>query len=57
MNEAETSPSGDGKDVARALERDDPQALARAAREPGLADDAFTVLAVGATRRFAPRAP
>ncbi len=33
-----------------------PQALARAARQAGLADDAFTVLAVGATRRFAPRA-
>jgi N-acyl-phosphatidylethanolamine-hydrolysing phospholipase D len=34
-----------------------PQALARAARQAGLADDAFTVLAVGATRTFAPRAP
>ena len=34
-----------------------PQALARAARAAGLADDAFTVLAVGATRRFARRAP
>ena len=34
-----------------------PQALARAAREAGLAENAFTVLAVGATRRFAPRAP
>jgi len=34
-----------------------PLALARAARQAGLADDAFTVLAVGATRRFAPRAP
>jgi len=34
-----------------------PQALARAAREAGLGDDAFTVMAVGATRRFAPRAP
>ena len=33
-----------------------PQALARAARQAGLGDDAFTVLAVGATRRFAPRA-
>ena len=33
-----------------------PQALARAARQAGLADDAFTVLAIGATRRFAPRA-
>jgi N-acyl-phosphatidylethanolamine-hydrolysing phospholipase D len=32
-----------------------PQALARAAREAGLADDAFTVVPVGATRRFAPR--
>jgi N-acyl-phosphatidylethanolamine-hydrolysing phospholipase D len=32
-----------------------PRALARAARQAGLADDAFTVLAVGATRRFAPR--
>ena len=31
-----------------------PQALARAARQAGLADDAFTVLAIGATRRFAP---
>jgi hypothetical protein len=31
--------------------------LARAARDAGLADDAFTVMAVGATRRFAPRAP
>jgi Predicted Zn-dependent hydrolases of the beta-lactamase fold len=34
-----------------------PQALARAARKAGLAADAFTVLAIGATRRFAPRAP
>ena len=34
-----------------------PQALARATREAGLADGAFTVLEVGATRRFAPRAP
>jgi N-acyl-phosphatidylethanolamine-hydrolysing phospholipase D len=34
-----------------------PRALARAAREGGLADDAFTVLAVGETRRYAPRAP
>jgi N-acyl-phosphatidylethanolamine-hydrolysing phospholipase D len=34
-----------------------PQALARAARDAGLADDAFTVMAIGATRRFAPRAP
>ena len=34
-----------------------PQALARAAREAGLSDDAFSVMAVGATRRFAPRAP
>lgn len=34
-----------------------PQALARAARAAGLADDAFTVMAIGATRRFAPRAP
>ena len=33
-----------------------PRALARAAREAGLADDAFTVIAVGATRRFAVRA-
>ncbi len=33
-----------------------PRALARAARDAGLADDAFTVLAIGATRRFAPRA-
>jgi N-acyl-phosphatidylethanolamine-hydrolysing phospholipase D len=33
-----------------------PRALARAVREAGLADDAFTVLAIGATRRFAPRA-
>ncbi|MBV9890447.1 MAG: MBL fold metallo-hydrolase, partial [Rhizobacter sp.] len=32
-----------------------PRALARAARQAGLADDAFTVLAVGATRRFGPR--
>ncbi len=32
-----------------------PRALARAAREAGLADDAFTVMAIGATRRFAPR--
>jgi N-acyl-phosphatidylethanolamine-hydrolysing phospholipase D len=34
-----------------------PLVLARAARDAGLADDAFTVMAVGATRRFAPRAP
>ena len=34
-----------------------PRALARAARQAGLADDAFTVLAVGATRRFAVRVP
>nr|HET7859254.1 MBL fold metallo-hydrolase [Caldimonas sp.] len=34
-----------------------PRALARAARAAGVADDAFTVLAVGATRRFSPRAP
>jgi N-acyl-phosphatidylethanolamine-hydrolysing phospholipase D len=34
-----------------------PQALARAKRQAGLADDAFTVLAVGATRTFAPRPP
>ncbi len=34
-----------------------PQALARAAHKAGLADDAFTVMAVGATRRFAPRPP
>ncbi|HEY2188411.1 MAG TPA: MBL fold metallo-hydrolase [Caldimonas sp.] len=34
-----------------------PRALARAARQAGLADDAFTVLAVGATRTFAPRPP
>jgi N-acyl-phosphatidylethanolamine-hydrolysing phospholipase D len=34
-----------------------PQALAGAARAAGLDDDAFTVMAVGATRRFAPRAP
>ncbi|MEO5843276.1 MAG: MBL fold metallo-hydrolase [Caldimonas sp.] len=34
-----------------------PQALARAARKAGLDDDAFAVMAVGATRRFAPRAP
>jgi N-acyl-phosphatidylethanolamine-hydrolysing phospholipase D len=33
-----------------------PRALARVARDAGLADDAFTVLAVGATRRFAARA-
>jgi N-acyl-phosphatidylethanolamine-hydrolysing phospholipase D len=31
-----------------------PRALARAARDAGLADDAFTVLAIGASRRFAP---
>jgi N-acyl-phosphatidylethanolamine-hydrolysing phospholipase D len=31
-----------------------PRALARAARDAGLADDAFTVLAIGATRRFTP---
>ncbi|MEO8311177.1 MAG: MBL fold metallo-hydrolase [Caldimonas sp.] len=34
-----------------------PQALARAARQAGLADEAFTVMAVGATRRFPARAP
>ena len=34
-----------------------PQALARAAREAGLGDEAFTVMAIGETRRFAPRAP
>ena len=34
-----------------------PRALARAARADGLADDAFMVLAIGATRRFAPRPP
>jgi N-acyl-phosphatidylethanolamine-hydrolysing phospholipase D len=34
-----------------------PQALARAARAASLADDAFTVMAIDATRRFAPRAP
>jgi N-acyl-phosphatidylethanolamine-hydrolysing phospholipase D len=34
-----------------------PQALARAAHDAGLTDDAFTVMAVGATRRFAPRTP
>ena len=34
-----------------------PLALVRAARDAGLAGDAFTVMAVGATRRFAPRAP
>ncbi len=34
-----------------------PRALAAAARQAGLADDAFTVLAVGATRRFATRPP
>jgi N-acyl-phosphatidylethanolamine-hydrolysing phospholipase D len=34
-----------------------PQALARAAHDAGLADDAFTAMAVGATRRFAPRTP
>jgi len=34
-----------------------PQAPARAARAAGLADDAFTVMAIGATRRFAPHAP
>jgi N-acyl-phosphatidylethanolamine-hydrolysing phospholipase D len=32
-----------------------PRALAHAARDAGLADDAFTVLAIGATRRFLPR--
>jgi N-acyl-phosphatidylethanolamine-hydrolysing phospholipase D len=32
-----------------------PQALARAARAAGLADEAFTVIPVGATRRFAAR--
>jgi N-acyl-phosphatidylethanolamine-hydrolysing phospholipase D len=34
-----------------------PRALARAARQAGLADDAFTVLAVGATRTFERRQP
>jgi N-acyl-phosphatidylethanolamine-hydrolysing phospholipase D len=34
-----------------------PRALAAAAREQGLADDAFTVMAVGETRRFARRLP
>jgi len=34
-----------------------PQALARAAREARLRDGAFTVMAIGETRRFAPRAP
>jgi N-acyl-phosphatidylethanolamine-hydrolysing phospholipase D len=34
-----------------------PQTLARAAREAGLGEDAFSVMAVGATRRFSPRAP
>jgi N-acyl-phosphatidylethanolamine-hydrolysing phospholipase D len=34
-----------------------PQALARVAREAGLGDEAFSVMAVGATRRFAPRPP
>lgn len=34
-----------------------PRALAAAARERGLADDVFTVMAVGETRRFARRAP
>jgi N-acyl-phosphatidylethanolamine-hydrolysing phospholipase D len=34
-----------------------PRALARAARARGLADDAFTVLAIGETRRFPRRAP
>ncbi len=34
-----------------------PRALARAAHDAGLADDAFTVLAIGATRRFATRSP
>ena len=33
-----------------------PRALARAARAAGLADDAFGVLAIGETRRYAPRA-
>ena len=33
-----------------------PQALARAARQAGLGDDVFTVMAIGETRRFAPRA-
>ena len=32
-----------------------PQALARAARRAGLADDTFTVVAIGATQRFPPR--
>ena len=34
-----------------------PQALARAARAAGLSDDAFAVMAIGETRRFAPRRP
>jgi N-acyl-phosphatidylethanolamine-hydrolysing phospholipase D len=34
-----------------------PRALATAARERGLDDDAFTVMAVGETRRFARRSP
>jgi N-acyl-phosphatidylethanolamine-hydrolysing phospholipase D len=34
-----------------------PQALARAAHQAGLGDDAFTVMAIGETRRFAPRPP
>jgi N-acyl-phosphatidylethanolamine-hydrolysing phospholipase D len=34
-----------------------PQALASAVRAAGLEEDAFTVMAVGATRRFAPRTP
>ncbi len=34
-----------------------PQALARAAHSAGLAEDAFSVLAIGATRRFARRSP
>jgi N-acyl-phosphatidylethanolamine-hydrolysing phospholipase D len=34
-----------------------PQALARARRERGVADDAFVVMAIGETRRFPRRAP
>jgi len=34
-----------------------PEALARAARDAGLRDGAFTVMAVGETRRYAPRVP
>jgi N-acyl-phosphatidylethanolamine-hydrolysing phospholipase D len=34
-----------------------PRALAAAARERGLESEAFTVMAVGETRRFARRAP